>query len=485
MTNSLNLILIKICLIIIAGIVFYSCNKEVSVTPPDALPPNGYLYIDSNPRGFNIYLNNIPRGRATPDSLKWLTTGTYLVTLKKEFYKDTSITVSVVEGIKSSVYLDFLNNQSMRGNIYCTSYPVNAAIFINDSSTGKVTPYTFNVLPGQYNINYKLKNHRDAGAQVTLTSGNNVTAKAVLVDTTLWTDYATENIRIPSSSFTCIATSPGDVIYVGTTDVLFFSYDESKHLLIPYHGTLSQTVNCLKFDKQGALYAGTTGGVVYLLGTSFLEYGPAKIILPNYNIRAISFDNESTVFLGTDKGLCLMNGSVISNASFINEGKNITPVINALSTDDNGNVWAGLNSYGIAENSSSGTWTIFPASSTGLINNYITTLTSSSSGEIWAGFARQGAYGNGLSYYNGSTWIKNFSIPSSSTAKSIYIDKNNVKWVGTDEGLIMFSSPGNATIFNYDNTGLDINNIQGVTGDSYGNIWIATKSGIYKYKGNH
>ncbi len=69
---------ILICLIFLS-----SCNKQVSVTPPDEPPPDGYVYIDSYPKDFHILLDGKERRRATPDSLTWLTTGSYLVTLKK------------------------------------------------------------------------------------------------------------------------------------------------------------------------------------------------------------------------------------------------------------------------------------------------------------------------------------------------------------------------------------------------------------------
>jgi len=485
MTNTLEVMLIKIGIVFTAGIVFYSCNKDVSVSPPDSLPPDGYLYVDSNPIGFQIYLNNIARGRYTPDSLTWLTTGTYMITLKKELFRDTSITVQVVEGKKSSVFIDYYNNSSVWGKIYCSTYPANAEISLNDSSTGQVTPYTFTLVPGHYNFNFHLKNHRDAAVRTTLNSGSTISAKAVLVDTSLWTDYTTSNSKLPSNSLTCIAIGKGNIIYAGTSDAGFFSFAESKDYWIPYHNTLSSTINCITFDNNGVLYAGTKGGMVTLFLSSFKEYGPSNSSMADYNIHSIAVDNEADCYIGTDKGITVFNGSTYTNSSFTAGGANITPVVNAISIDINGNIWAGLYSYGIAENTSSSSWTVYSSSKTSLINNYITTLTSSASGEVWAGFTRQGAYGNGLSYFNGSGWNNVYPIPSSSSAKSIYIDNNNIKWVGTDEGLVMFSTPSNSTTFNYDNTGLNINNIKGVAGDSYGNIWIATDSGLYKYKGNH
>lgn len=460
-----------------------SCNQEVSVTPPDAPPPNGYVFINSNPTGFNIYLDNKERRRATPDSITWLSTGTYLLTLKKYLYNDTSVTLNIVEGEKASVFIDIAHNQSMYGNLYCTSYPSKADIFINDSSTGRVTPYTFNILPGQYNVKYHFKNHRDAGISTSVSSNSTSTAYLALVDTTLWKDFNLSNSKIFSNSLTCIAIDPGDIMYIGTSDAGFFSFEEKKDLWIPYHNTLSTTINCLTFDKKNILYVGTKAGMVVFTGTGLIEYGPGNSTLPSYNINAFTIDNEGQCYIASDKGINLFGKWTNFTPSIVENGKKVNPKVSALSIDINGNLWAGVNGYGIAENSSSNSWTLSSSFNINLINNYITALASSASGEVWAGFDRSSATGNGLSYFNGSSWNKVYPISTTCKTSSIFIDRNNNKWVATDQGLVMFSSPSNATTFNYNNTGLDINDVKGVTQDSYGNIWIATSAGLYKYKG--
>ena len=70
--------------IIILLVIFAGCTQKVSVTPPDAPPPDGYIYIDSNPPGAEIYINDKYVRRITPDSVKYLPTGSYKLLLKKK-----------------------------------------------------------------------------------------------------------------------------------------------------------------------------------------------------------------------------------------------------------------------------------------------------------------------------------------------------------------------------------------------------------------
>ena len=108
--TDLKIILNYLPVILIVGIVLYSCGRQVSVTPPDAPPPNGFIYINSNPKGFTIYLDGKDRRRITPDSLTWLSNGTYKITLKKDLFRDSSFTFDILEGKKKSIYIDYSKN---------------------------------------------------------------------------------------------------------------------------------------------------------------------------------------------------------------------------------------------------------------------------------------------------------------------------------------------------------------------------------------
>ncbi len=61
------------------------------------LPPNGNIYLVSDPNGATIKLQGNLTGKQTPDTLKQLPVGSYLVTLLLKDFKDTSFIANVSE----------------------------------------------------------------------------------------------------------------------------------------------------------------------------------------------------------------------------------------------------------------------------------------------------------------------------------------------------------------------------------------------------
>ena len=475
-----------------------SCNQKVSVTPPDSPPPNGYIYITSNPKEFHIYLDGKARRRATPDSLKWLKTGTYLITLKKDLFRDTSFSADIVEGIKKSKFVDLTKDPLMLGRLYCDSRPEGAEIFVNDSSTGKLTPYTLkNIIPAYYEVRYHLKNHSDDSVNVPVSSNNLSKTFKILVDTTLWTDYTEENsgiggnylTGIRSNYLTCINIDKQGVIWVGTDSLgvkSFDGYNWGGQYIYP--ALPGKEVTCIAVNTDNTKFIGTGGGFVTHNGTMETVYGPyGTEILPSLFVTAINFDNADNWYFGTTGGL---TQSGISNGIrywyTYSTNQLLYSWITAVFYDTFGNLWVGMHDKGIAKMDSYGNWKTINTSTNSIINNYVRAFAESPSREIWVGFGKETASGGGLSYYNGTSWQNVYTLPPSCQTNAIFIDQNDVKWVATDQGLVRFTNSADVTVFNYDNTGLNINDATGVAQDSRNNIWISTYGGgLIEYKGNH
>ncbi|MGD1006435.1 MAG: two-component regulator propeller domain-containing protein [Ignavibacteriaceae bacterium] len=478
----------RITAVFIPGIILISCNQIVSVTPPDAPPPNGFIFIASYPEGFQIYLNGQERRRATPDSLTWLSNGTYMITLKKNLFRDTSITVNIVEGQKKSAFIDFSKNPSMLGSIFCDCYQEGAQIIIHDSATGKLTPDTLkNVIPGYYEIRYKLKNHLDDSLNVVVNSGNLSSLNMILVDSTLWQDYTTNNSSIRTNYLTCINIDKSDIIWAGTDSIGVINFDGHNwgggYI---YPNLPTKNINCIGVNAGNTLFFGTYGGfVTYNPGAIYGPFGPE--VLPSLVIEAIAFDNAGNWYIGTMGGLTessILNGFrnwVTFNSEFIPDNS-----VTSVFYDTFGNLWVGMPFSGIAKKDNYNNWGIINNSNNNIINNYVRAFAESPSGEIWVGFGKVLLTGGGLSYYNGSAWQNVYVLPPSSQTNEILIDKNNVKWVATDQGIVRFTTSSDAVIYNYNNTGININYLTGIAQDSKGNIWISTYGGgLVEYKGNH
>jgi len=74
-----------------------SSNVKTEPEPAAAAPQWGTLYVDSQPPGADIFLNNQPRGK-TPRMLINLAAGDYIILLKKVGYQDYSASVGINAG---------------------------------------------------------------------------------------------------------------------------------------------------------------------------------------------------------------------------------------------------------------------------------------------------------------------------------------------------------------------------------------------------
>ncbi len=480
-------------LFFLTGIIFYSCSRQVSVTPPDAPPPTGFIYVSTKPEGFQIYLNGKEQRRVTPDSIKWLNSGVYQITLRKDLYRDTSIYIKVDEGFKDSVFVDYSLNSSMTGSIYCFSNPPNAEIFINDSSTGKFTPATLtNIIPGNYEVRFHIPDYRDDSVYVTVYSGSGSftnTVMMTLLDTLLWNQYTTGNSQIGSNNLTAIGIDQNDVIWVGTAGEGVFSFNGSTwggnqlYAILP-----DKNINCITVDNNNEMFFGTNRGFVTYDGSQEQMYGFKTSGLPDFRIKSICFDNSGNWYIGTLGGVTkssLFNGV----RTWTTYGDSMVPDnnINCLLCDNSDNLWVGMNSKGLSIiNKSITDWQLVNNYNSHITNDNIRALAISPAGTVWVGFGSNTIYGGGLSFYDGTSWHNVGYIPSTSQTNAIFIDKNDTKWVATDQGLVEITASNKVTIFNQANTNLPINDVTGVAGDSKGNIWISTYGGgLVEYKGNH
>jgi len=464
-----------------------SCSKDVSVTPPDAPPPTGIIYLDSNPEGFQIYVNNVEKGRNTPDSLTWLGPGIYNITLKKKLFKDSTFSVNVSDGGKYSLSVDFTKNSSMLGSISCTSNPTNAEILINDSSTGYTTPCDIqNIVPGNYQVRFHLPGYRDDSVFILVSSSSYTTAYKFLIDTVLWQDYTPANSSIPTGNLTCVTVDNKNIVYAGTSAYGCLSFDGKNWT--KYYNSLGYQINCCTVDNNNILLYGTPRGVVAFNGTTSNEYGFKTSGLTDFRVQTIAVDKNGNWFIGTQGGLneAYQPSGSLSWVTFPADQDISSKYITTSAVDNNNNVWVGMLNDGVAKAGKYNNVEYYTNLNSKLLSNNVTAIAAGPAGDVWIGYGLDNNFGHGLTCINDSTWTTyNSAIPSYSKVSSIFIDSKNVKWVGTNQGLVMFTSPTSYTLFNYDNTGLNINGVTGIAEDPHGNIWISTNTGLYEYKGSH
>ncbi len=287
-------------------LIFFGCDKEVSKSPIEPEAPKGFIYIDSNPSGFSIYVDGRNTGRITPDSISYIDADQYEITFKKKYFKDTTVVVALGEDEKKDLFIDILSNPSMYGDLSITTTPAGASITINDSLVSQVTPATFeNLLPGDYRVKLTLFNHRDKDVSAVVKSGIRADYNETLRDTSVWIDFQVFNSGIQSNSLTAITVDQNNVKWIGSLDKGVIRYNEVNFTNFNTTNSPLPTnrINCISVDPQNRVWVGTDFGIGVFDGTGWTIYNRNNSGLTAELINTIVFDNMGNAWIGTSANL--------------------------------------------------------------------------------------------------------------------------------------------------------------------------------------
>jgi hypothetical protein len=464
-----------LCLLIVISL--FGCDKEVSRSPVESDPAQGFIYINSLPEGFAIFQNGRNTGRLTPDSISYIEAGSYEITLKKKYYKDTSVVVALLENEKLQVNIDIESNPSMRGGLYLQSAPSGASIVINDSVTNKVTPTTFsNLLPGEYNIKFKLPNHRDKEFIAVIQSSKLNSYNEELRDTSVWIDYQMFNSSIPSNSLTAITFDESNVKWIGSIDKGLIRFDEVSFINydISNSSIPANKINCIAVDNQNRIWVGTDFGIGVFDGVNWIKYNRSNSGLTSETINTIRFDNLGNAWIGTAANLVKFDGV---NWQVFNEpaGKDW---INDIYIESDDKLWLGTKMDGIRtfENENFDSLLIIEY---GYQSNTISSISKDGNNIIWFCFLPDAAGRGGLSYWN-EVNFNNYNLGTpQNNVNNIFIDEFNNRWCATAEGLFL----NEFTVYRTSNSLISSNNTKASVRDKNGNVWITTNAaGLNKFK---
>lgn len=93
------------CILILSLLIPVGCREDI--VEFSELKMTGNLYIDSSPRGAEIFLNNERIGKSTPDSLVNIQPGSYLLKLRLIGYEDSTLLVNILPNGKKYINISF------------------------------------------------------------------------------------------------------------------------------------------------------------------------------------------------------------------------------------------------------------------------------------------------------------------------------------------------------------------------------------------
>ena len=454
------------------------CKKEVSTSPIEEEIPQAFLFVDAEPAGSAIYLNSKNSGRRTPGYIPFLEEGTYQITLKKKYFRDTTFSVVLKNNDTMTIYVDYFQNPLMFGKISFNSAPTNAEIFLNDSSTGLRTPASISKLtPGKYNVRYKFLNHRDSDLDLIVESNKTTNSYAQLRDTSQWIDYQISNSGIQSSLLTSIAVDNSNTKWIGTSNLGLMSFDELefKNYNISTSNIPSNQVNCINVSMDNRVWVGTSNGLGIFNGSSWEVFRVDNSDLPNNSINAIKFDASGVAWIGTNDGFVKFDG--VNFQKFNYASSQFTYLwVTSLQFDYLNNLWIGSNNFGFLKFDGN-SFTEYVADTVNIfLTNRISSIALDNSGNLWIGQLLTGGIRGGVSLYNGSSFTNLYIGSINNKINNIYTT-GSTKWICTSEGLTKYDANNSSLFFGTLNSFLSNDNVTSAIKDLNGNIWITTFGG--------
>ncbi|MCE1188695.1 MAG: hypothetical protein LWX56_06085 [Ignavibacteria bacterium] len=471
---------------IVLLLLFSSCKRDVSITQPEPLEPDRKLVIHSVPAYCAVYINNRNSGFFTADTLFRLEKTDTLVTLKYQYYRDSVFVVHVPDEGLVELFIDFTKNPAMWGNLNCTAKPVTCSIIRDGMMMSEKTPYIMrNLLPGKYTLTYQAPNCREATNTFIVRSGQTTNGFMALEDTSVWVSYTRANSGIPENRVICAIVDDHDVKWFGTPGSGLVRYDEKKWTVynMANSGIMSNRIQCIEKDRSGNLWMGTDCGLCKFDGTNFYRFTKSMNTIPDDYVTTLKMDKSGILWVGTLNGFVRFDGNTWKKTKW-DMHDDAAWVTGFAFTQSNRIYLATM--AGVLRMKDDTTYIAHSwyMDSTMTISRAMNAIAVGSDDILWAGSLNARMLLGGLFCFDGTIWKNDFSGLPDHNINCIFIDDNNEKYIGTENGLIRFSDYyADKKIYNVYNTNLKSNSIHCVVKDSNGNVWVGTyDGGIVKYK---
>jgi len=466
-----------------------SCDKEVTTSPPEPPPPQGFLYVDSNPQNYKIYLDGRFSGRFTPDTLLHIEETEHLIELKRKYWLDTSTLAMAEQNIVNSIYVDFMQNQKIYGNLNLYSRPANAIVEINDSLTTISTPYLLRgLLPGIYKITYHMEQHRSISTKIAVESNLTKSISLALQDTSVWVDFTEKNSNLPTSNITTLAVDKNNNLWVGTADEGLVRIKGNKWEWINKSNSALPTdsIRIIKVDNNNSIWIGTFKGLVEYRNNS-VQRIIDKSNSPMYvdRVNAIDFTNDGRICVACNVGLLEIDGNSMS--LYPKKGEKTERIVTSLAIDPTSNkTWVGISgNIGLLSRSFN---SIVYFTKNSYFFNYINDFYVSelmirpTDNELWAFFNSRTGIPPVIAVWNGDQWKTKRMGSENLIFTNAITDHNNIIWIASNMGLGKFNTLRDGFFLTSETTNLFNNKLTSVVEDQDGTLWIGSEYGLYKYK---
>ncbi|MDY0141335.1 MAG: two-component regulator propeller domain-containing protein, partial [Bacteroidales bacterium] len=314
------------------------------------------------------------------------------------------------------------------------------------------------------NVVYDILAHSNGNIYAATAGGMSV------FDGTTWVNY-TSGTGMPTGTIWAVEEDNVGNIWVGSSANGVAYYDGVNWYTFSVdQGLPSNGVKLIYADRNNNIWIGTGNGISVYDGVEFKNFNTSTG-LPGLMINDIIQLYNGNIAIATNGGIGIYD---FQSWTSITTAQGLpTSNILTLKEDYNQNLWMGA-SVGLIKYD----WTNFTVKDyeDGLTSTIVTKIIITNAGDnkIWAG-----SYQNGLTVYdNADTYIiyrKNKNLISDNV-QTIYVDDEDITWIGTDAGVNRVDDLHWRTYLMSD--GLTNDNISCFHKDINGNLWVGTADGL-------
>jgi hypothetical protein len=387
----------------------------------------GKLYIDSNPRGASIFLNDSDMSLKTPVTVTGLVPGYYNVECRLKGYWNEK----KIYPVKSVVttYTDLQLHDTL--------------VWINYNKAR--TP-----IPSDYL------------SCITIEKGyikwmGSIDAGLIRFDDETWTVFNTENSIIPDNNINSVAIDDFGVLWICTNYGVVKKYEDTWTLFNTSNSNLPDNkVLSVTTDGINTCFGTKDKGMVIFDGINWVNHTTSNSPMPSNQVNSVLY-HDGILWGCTDNGL-------------------------VRKTDTTWKIIDYSNSSTVAGNPTPGS---FVPRSTGFPNNNCKTIAIDRRGKPWVGFGTQSGAPGGCSYVKYTVVWRSYHSKPSPDVFSIAVDMNDVKWFGSSENGLSKIEAAKWTHYKMSNSKIQTDRIYGVIIDQNSNKYMASfGAGLIKYKGN-
>jgi ligand-binding sensor domain-containing protein len=206
---------------------------------------------------------------------------------------------------------------------------------------------------------------------------------------------------------------------------------------------------------------------------AWTNYNTGNSLIPDNSVRCINFENDSTVWMGTDYGLVKQQGATWTLYNTTNSGISYND-IRSICIDKKNRKWIGTFDGGISIYDDLN-WTVFNTSNSPLPDNFVKSIGFDTAGVAWIGSGGGGGLSEVDTSYNWQTYVMFSSALGSNNIAAIYVDSaTNDKYIGTINGGMLVIQNNVFTNYSTMTSGIQDNTQLGIIKDNLNNIWIAS-----------